>query len=185
MYSEYTCIKVACINISCTNCPVRPSCTPLSPTNSSSIDLKYFFTNIVSSQQLLISKLWCTQHFHNLVCIICVLSFSYVLVCLTIIHAFITSILDYSNSLLSGISKKSLSRLQLIQNSAARIWTQARKHDHTNPGCLALAKHKGDRTFRGPGLWTNLRRSGLQQLSALLKLTFLELLLCDPTFSHI
>ena len=39
----------------------------------------------------------------------------------TVIHAFITSRVDYCNSLLYGVSKYNLNRLQRIQNSAAPI----------------------------------------------------------------
>uniref|UniRef100_A0A8C6NT09 Reverse transcriptase domain-containing protein n=1 Tax=Nothobranchius furzeri TaxID=105023 RepID=A0A8C6NT09_NOTFU len=42
----------------------------------------------------------------------------------SVIHAFITSRRDYSNSCLYGISKAALSRLQLVQNSAARFLTE-------------------------------------------------------------
>ena len=46
------------------------------------------------------------------------------------IYAFITSKLDYSNSLLSGLRQDHISKLQLVQNSAARFLTGTRKHEH-------------------------------------------------------
>ena len=40
-----------------------------------------------------------------------------------VIHAFITSRLDYCNALYFGVSQSSLARLQLVQNAAARLLT--------------------------------------------------------------
>ena len=40
-----------------------------------------------------------------------------------IIHAFITTRLGYCNALYFGVSQASLSRLQLVQNAAARLLT--------------------------------------------------------------
>ena len=51
----------------------------------------------------------------------------------TIIHAFVTSRIDSSNSLLYGITNTQLSRLQRLQNIAARIITYTKKTDHITP----------------------------------------------------
>ena len=48
----------------------------------------------------------------------------------TIVHANITSSLDYCNALYYGLPKYLIDRLQLVQNSAARLVTASRKHDH-------------------------------------------------------
>uniref|UniRef100_A0A3B3HMF5 Reverse transcriptase domain-containing protein n=1 Tax=Oryzias latipes TaxID=8090 RepID=A0A3B3HMF5_ORYLA len=56
----------------------------------------------------------------------------------TVIHAFITSRLDYCNSLYLGLSQSSLLRLQRVQNAAARLMVGARKRDHITPILASL-----------------------------------------------
>lgn len=51
----------------------------------------------------------------------------------TVIHAFISSRLDYCNSLYLGVAKSSLFRPQMVQNAAARLLTGTRKREHILP----------------------------------------------------
>jgi len=50
-----------------------------------------------------------------------------------IIHAFVSSRLDYCNSLFTCLSKKELGRLQIVQNSAARLLTRTNRTAHVTP----------------------------------------------------
>lgn len=50
-----------------------------------------------------------------------------------VVHAFITTRVDYCNSLYCGISKTQTAQLQLVQNAAARFLSNSRKSDHITP----------------------------------------------------
>lgn len=56
----------------------------------------------------------------------------------TVIHAFVTTRLDYCNALYMGVSGSSITRLQLVQNAAARLLTGTRKFEHISPVLASL-----------------------------------------------
>ncbi len=55
-----------------------------------------------------------------------------------VIHAFITSRLDYCNSLYYGANQSSIGRLQMVQNAAARLLTGSCKFDRISPILTSL-----------------------------------------------
>ena len=58
-----------------------------------------------------------------------------------LIHAFISSRLDYCNGLLTGLPQKSIKQLQLIQNAAARVLNQNKeiRAHYSSPKVFTLA----------------------------------------------
>ncbi len=48
-----------------------------------------------------------------------------------LVHAFMTSRLDYCNALLGGCPASSINKLQVVQKAAARV--RSRKYDHITP----------------------------------------------------
>ena len=55
-----------------------------------------------------------------------------------IVHAFISSTLDYGNTLLYGIAQTNLSKLQVLQNSAARLIEKVGRRDHITDTLIKL-----------------------------------------------
>lgn len=55
-----------------------------------------------------------------------------------LIHAFVTTRLDYCNALQIGISQSLLTHLQMVQHAAARLLTGSWKYDHISPTLAAL-----------------------------------------------
>ncbi|KAI5621275.1 hypothetical protein C0J50_19210, partial [Silurus asotus] len=94
-----------------------------------------------------------------------------------LVHAFMTSRIDYCNALLGGCPASLINKLQLVQNAAARVLTRSRKYNHITPilsslhwlpvkfqnsGLLVVPRTtkstKGGRAFShlAPKLWNSL-----------------------------
>jgi len=51
----------------------------------------------------------------------------------TLVYAFVSSRIDYCNSIFAGVSGQQLQMLQSVQNAAARLVTGARRSDRMTP----------------------------------------------------
>ena len=58
--------------------------------------------------------------------------------CAQLIHAFVTSRIDYCNSLLVNLPNSQYAKLQKVQNVAARILTLSGKYEHISPVLIKL-----------------------------------------------
>ena len=66
----------------------------------------------------------------------------------TLVHAFVSSRMDYCNSLLFGITKQNLKRLQRVQNRVARLCLGIRKYDRISNMSLLRTLHWLPVSFR-------------------------------------
>ena len=55
-----------------------------------------------------------------------------------VLHAFVTSIIDYCNGLLYGLPDCEIAKLQRVQNAAARLLVSCKKYDHITPILINL-----------------------------------------------
>ena len=77
----------------------------------------------------------CFYHIHNIWKIRKYLSLKS---CEILVHSFVSSKLDFCNSLFYGLSDSSLAKLQHVQNAAARLVTLAHKREHITPLLITL-----------------------------------------------
>ena len=63
------------------------------------------------------------------------------------VHAFITSRLDYYNSLLYGVPKEQISKLQRVQNATARLVMDLGKYSHITPALYDYIGFQFTRAF--------------------------------------
>jgi len=57
---------------------------------------------------------------------------------MTLVHSFVSTRLDYCNSVLYGVADNQLQRLQSVQNAAARLVTGTRRSEHITPVLQSL-----------------------------------------------
>ncbi|KAI5609463.1 hypothetical protein C0J50_5958, partial [Silurus asotus] len=65
-----------------------------------------------------------------------------------LVHAFMTSRLDYCNALLGGCPASLINKLQFVQNAAVRVLTRARKYHHITPIFSLLTRYNPSRSLR-------------------------------------
>ena len=65
----------------------------------------------------------------------------------TLIHAYITSRLDYCNGLLHGLPTNLVAKLRIILNTAARLVIKTRKYEHITPVMINLHGYQSSTGF--------------------------------------
>jgi len=70
------------------------------------------------------------MNYYHLKNIHCIKTFLTQEALVTVVHALVTSLIYYCNSLLYGISDNNMNCFQRIQNNEVRIVTNTRKYDH-------------------------------------------------------
>ena len=95
-----------------------------------SIDSKYTFKNHINSI--------CKKSYYQLIKLNQIKSYVTPKVMESLVHSFISSNIDYCNSLFVHLPKKSIYKLQKIQNSAARLITGTYRYSHITPVLIQL-----------------------------------------------
>ena len=101
------------------------------PVSSSAKNIGVWFDDVMSMDKQINSI--CKSAFYHLRNIAKVAKFISSRHCEILVHAFVTSKLDYCNTLLTGLRQDQIKKLQYVQNAAARLLTGSRKHDHITP----------------------------------------------------
>jgi hypothetical protein len=99
----------------------------------------------------------------------------------TLVCAFVLSRLDYCNALLSGCPQYLINKLQRVQNSAARLIFQAKKHDHVTPLLHCQYRHTSVMQLLSSGIHC-LTVFAMQSLSLLSNVH--SRLTCSTNISH-
>ena len=71
--------------------------------------------------------------YHQIRNIVCIRQYITTDACKTLVNSLVTSRLDYGNALLHSVPKGLTSRLQRVQNRAARLITRTHKMEHITP----------------------------------------------------
>jgi len=121
-------VKVTCDSITVGNTVVKASesARNLGVIFNSTMDMKEHIANQCRSMMM---------HLRNILHIRCFINTE---ATESLIHALITSRLDYCNSLLYGVPQCELKKLQMVQNTAARIVSKKKKFEHITPIMMSL-----------------------------------------------
>ena len=95
----------------------------------------YFDKTISMEQQASAITRSCFQQIRNIGRIQSLISVD---ACRTLVSSLVISRLDYGNALLYGTNNKIISKLQRVQNTAARLITRKRKYDSITPVLISL-----------------------------------------------
>ena len=120
------CPKPPSIDICSSTIPFAPSARNLGLILSDDMTMDAHITAICRSAYAELRKISAIRQFLTT-------SATKILMC-----SFVLSRLDYANSLLANCPKKSVQRLQKVQNAAARLTLKLRKTEHTTPALKQL-----------------------------------------------
>ena len=107
-------------------CDIKPTVRSLGVVLDSSLKLEKHINTVVKSSFFHLKLLSRVKHFLSPIELE------------KVIHAFVLSRLDYCNSLYIELPQFSITRLQMVQNAAARFLTGTRKYEHITPILMSL-----------------------------------------------